>query len=201
MPLYEHIFLARQDVSGQQVDAMIKDYTKIIEEGGGKVGKTEYWGLRALAYKMKKSRKAHYALMNIDAPPAAVAEMERRMGLSGDVIRFLCVRVENHDSEPSVQMRKGDRDERRGERDGDRGGFRGGFRGGGRWAGGGARSGERGAPRGDRSEGSTSRARSGGTSRSGERDGADGQPRPPRPPRPPRGENPPRSDGGSSSES
>src|SRR5262245_17751068 len=203
MPLYEHIFLARQDISGQQVDAMIKDYTKVIEDGGGKVGKTEYWGLRALAYKIKKSRKAHYALMNIDAPPAAVAEMERRMSLSGDVIRFLSVRVEAHEAEPSVQMRKGDREERRGDREGERGGFRGGARGGGRGPSGGARSGERGAPRGERSESSTFRTRSGGSSRGGdrEREGGDGQPRPQRPPRPPRGESPPRGDDSSSSES
>ncbi len=122
MPLYEHVFLARQDVSPAQVEAMMKEYGQVIEEGGGRVGKTEYWGLKGLAYKIKKSRKAHYALMNIDAPPAAVAEMERRMGISTDVIRFLTIKVEAHETEPSVQMRKGDRDDRR---DGDRGGFRG----------------------------------------------------------------------------
>ncbi len=122
MPLYEHVFLARQDVSPAQVEAMMKEYGQVIEEGGGRVGKTEYWGLKGLAYKIKKSRKAHYALMNIDAPSAAVAEMERRMGISTDVIRFLTVKVEAHETEPSVQMRKGDRDDRR---DGDRGGFRG----------------------------------------------------------------------------
>lgn len=140
MPLYEHVFIARQDVSSQQVDAMVKEYSQVIEEGGGKIGKTEYWGLKSLAYKIKKSRKAHYTLMNIDAPPAAVAEMERRMGLSPDVIRFLTVRVEALETEPSAQMRRGDREERRG--DGDRGGprgDRGGFRGG-----------DRGGPRGDR---------------------------------------------------
>ena len=82
MPLYEHVFLARQDISQAQVEALTKEYTEVIEEGGGKVGKTEYWGLKTLAFKIKKNRKAHYSLMNIDAPPAAVAEMERRMGLS-----------------------------------------------------------------------------------------------------------------------
>jgi len=138
MPLYEHVFLARQDISQAQVEALTKEYGEVIAEGGGRVGKTEYWGLKSLAFKIKKNRKAHYALMNIDGPPAAVAEMERRMSLSPDVIRFLTVRVERHEAEPSVQMRKSDRDERR---DGERGGFRGergGFRG------------ERGGPRGDR---------------------------------------------------
>ena len=143
MPLYEHVFLARQDISQSQVEALSKEYAQIIEEGGGKVGKTEYWGLKTIAFKIKKNRKAHYSLMNINAPPAAVTEMERRMGLSTDVIRFMTVRVAAHETEPSVQMRKGDRDDRRdgdrggfrgdrgGFRGGDRGGFRGGFRGGG----------------------------------------------------------------------
>src|SRR5882672_6389412 len=131
MPLYEHVFLARQDISQAQVEALTKEYSDVIAEGGGKVGKTEYWGLKTVAFKIKKNRKAHYSLMNIDAPPAAITEMERRMGLSPDVIRFITVRVEAHETEPSIQMRKSDRDDRR---DGDRGGFRGdrgGFRGGG----------------------------------------------------------------------
>jgi small subunit ribosomal protein S6 len=129
MPLYEHVFLARQDISTQQVEALTKEFGQVIDEAGGKVGKTEYWGLKSLSHKIKKNRKAHYTLMNIDAPPAAVAEMERRMGISTDIIRFLTIRVEQHETEPSAQMRKSDRDER-----GDRGGFRGdrgGFRGGG----------------------------------------------------------------------
>jgi small subunit ribosomal protein S6 len=153
MPLYEHVFLARQDISQAQVEALTKEYTTVIEEGGGKVGKTEYWGVKTIAFKIKKNRKAHYSLLNIDAPPAAVAEMERRMGLSTDVIRFLTVRVDEHETEPSIQMRKSDRDER-GDRDrggfrgGDRGGFRGGDRGGG---GGGFRAREDGdRPRGPR---------------------------------------------------
>jgi small subunit ribosomal protein S6 len=132
MPLYEHVFLVRQEISPAQVEALTKEYSEVIESQGGKVGKTEYWGLKTLAYKIKKNRKAHYALMNIDAPPAAVQEMERRMRLSPDVIRFLTVRVDEHQTEPSVQMRKGDRDERRGEREGERGrlrGERGGLRG------------------------------------------------------------------------
>jgi small subunit ribosomal protein S6 len=171
VPLYEHVFLARQDISQAQVDALVKEYGEVIAEGGGKVGKTEYWGVKPLAYKIKKNRKAHFSLMNIDAPPAAVAEMERRMTLSPDVIRFLTVRVEAHETEPSIQMRKSDRDERR---DGDRGGggFRGeraGFRGGERGERGGFRDGDRRGPRGDRGD------RPGGGPRR-DRDG----PRPPR---------------------
>jgi small subunit ribosomal protein S6 len=131
MPLYEHVFLARQDISQAQVEALTKEYSEIITEAGGKIPKVEYWGVKTLAFKIKKNRKAHYSLLNIDASPSAVAEMERRMNLSPDVIRFLTVRVEEHEAEPSIQMRKGDRDDRR---DGERGGFRGdrgGFRGGG----------------------------------------------------------------------
>ncbi len=196
MPLYEHVFLARQDVSTQQVEAMIKQYSDVITEGGGKVAKTEYWGLKSLAFKMKKSRKAHYALMNIEAPPPAVAEMERRMGLSTDVIRFITIKVEAHETEPSAQMRKSDRDER-GER-GERGGFRGGREGGGgfrggREGGGGFRGGREGGgggfrgPRegGDREGGSTFRSRPPreGGPREGGFGGGDRGPRPPRPPR------------------
>ena len=141
--------LARQDISQAQVEALTKEYTGVIEEGGGKIGKTEYWGLRTVAFKIKKNRKAHYSLMNIEAPPAAIAEMERRMGLSPDVIRFITVRVEAHETEPSIQMRKSDRDDRRdgdrgGFRGGDRGGFRGGDRGGFRGGGGGGFRGDRG---------------------------------------------------------
>ena len=129
MPLYEHVFLARQDVSQTQVEALTKEFSEVIEQLQGKVAKTEYWGLRSLTYKIKKNRKAHYTLLNIDAPPAAVNEMERRMGISTDVLRFLTVRVDEHEAEPSIQMRKSDREER-GERGGggfgrDRGGFRG----------------------------------------------------------------------------
>jgi small subunit ribosomal protein S6 len=122
MPLYEHVFLARQDVSQQQVDALTNEYKQVITDAGGSVGRVEYWGLKSLAYKIKKNRKAHYTALNIDAPHSAVAEMERRMGLSTDVLRFLTIRVDAHETEPSVQMKKGsDRDDRRGG-----GGFRGG---------------------------------------------------------------------------
>jgi small subunit ribosomal protein S6 len=113
MALYEHVFLARQDVSGQRVDELIEQFKGILEAGGGSVGKSEYWGLKSLTFRINKNRKAHYTLMNIDAPHAAVAEMERQMGINEDVLRFLTVRVEELDEEPSVQMQKKERDERR----------------------------------------------------------------------------------------
>ncbi len=168
MPLYEHVFLARQDASNAQVEALTKEYTGLIEEGGGKVTKSEYWGLKSLAYKIKKSRKAHFSLLNIDAPHDAVAEMERRMGLSTEILRFLTLKVDEHETEPSVMMRKGDRDDRR---DGDRGfGGRGGFRGGGGRGGGG---GGGGGFRGDRDSGRPRPPR-------GDREGGERPPRPPR---------------------
>lgn len=117
MALYEHIFMARQDISAQQVEALTETFKTIIEEGGGKIAKAEYWGLRPLAYKIKKNRKAHYSLFNIDAPHAAVAEMERQMGLSPDILRHLTLSVKAHEGEPSVMMRaRGGRDDRRGRR-------------------------------------------------------------------------------------
>jgi small subunit ribosomal protein S6 len=180
MPLYEHVFLARQDISQTQVEGLAKEYAQVIEEGGGKVAKTEYWGLKNLAFKIKKNRKAHYSLMNIDASPAAVAEMERRMSLAPDVIRFLTVRVEEHETEPSIQMRKSDRDDRR---DGDRGGFRG-DRGGFRGGGGGFRGGDRGGFRGGGGGGGFRGDRDRGPPRDREA-GGEGD-RPPRGPRPPR---------------
>ncbi len=187
MDLYEHVFLARQDVSNTQVEALTKEYSDIIEQGGGKVTKSEYWGVKSLAYKIKKNRKAHFSLLNIDAPPAALAEMERRMGISTEIIRFLTVKVEQHETEPSAMMRKSDRDERgdRGDRGfggrGGPGGRGGGFRG--DRDGGGGRGGFRGdrdsGPRGGEREGSTFRAR---PPRDGDRPPRDGD-RPPRPPR------------------
>jgi small subunit ribosomal protein S6 len=119
MPLYEHVFLARQDISAQQVEGLLDTYRALVEENGGTVGKTEYWGLKSLAYRIKKNRKAHYTLINIDAPPEAIAEMERQMGLSTDVIRFMTIRVDEHETEPSAMMRRSDRDDRDGR--GDRG--------------------------------------------------------------------------------
>lgn len=120
MALYEHVFLARPDISQQQVDNLVEAYKGVIENNGGKIAKTEYWGLKTIAYRMNKNRKAHYTLMNIDAPHAAVAEMERQMRLSDDVIRFLTVSVEEHEEEPSAQMGRKDRDDRRPGRDDDR---------------------------------------------------------------------------------
>ena len=119
MPLYEHVFLARQDISAQQVKALTTTYETLISENGGKVEKSEYWGLKSLAYKIKKSRKAHYCLFNIDAPHETVAEMERQMNLSTDVMRFMTIRVDEFETEPSIMMRKSDRDDRKG---GNRGG-------------------------------------------------------------------------------
>ncbi|QFT32714.1 30S ribosomal protein S6 [Roseibium porphyridii] len=121
MPLYEHVFLARQDVSAQQVEQLVEQYKGLIEGAGGKVGKIENWGLRTLAYRIKKNRKAHYTLMNIEAPHAAVAEMERQMGLSEDVLRHMTFRVDELDEELSAMMQKRDRDDRRGGGRGDRG--------------------------------------------------------------------------------
>jgi len=116
MSLYEHIFLARQDVSPQQVEALTESFKTIIEENGGTVGKTEYWGLKSVAYRIRKNRKAHYTLMNIDAPSKAVSEMERQQGLSDDVIRILTLRVDALEIEPSVMMKSRGRDDRRGPR-------------------------------------------------------------------------------------
>jgi small subunit ribosomal protein S6 len=136
MPLYEHVFLARQDASTQQVEELTTQMTGIVEQAGGKITKTENWGVRSLTYRMNKNRKAHFVLLNIDAPSAAVAEIERQERISEDVIRYLTVRVEELEEGPSAMMRKADRDRERDDRGGgfgDRGGFRGdrdgGFRG------------------------------------------------------------------------
>ena len=130
MPLYEHVFLARQDASTQQVEELTTQMTGIVEQLGGKVVKMESWGVRSLTYRMNKNRKAHFVLLNIDSPSAAVAEIERQERISEDVIRYLTVRVEEHEEGPSAMMRKADRDRDRDDRGG---GFRGdrdgGFRG------------------------------------------------------------------------
>ena len=130
MALYEHIFLARQDVSPQQVEELTTAFTNLITEGGGKVSKNEYWGLKSLSYRIKKNRKAHYTLLNIDAPHAAVAEMERQQSLNEDILRFMTIRVDELEEGPSAMMQKRDRDDERGDRPGgprgdrgDRGGF------------------------------------------------------------------------------
>jgi small subunit ribosomal protein S6 len=120
MALYEHIFLARQDISPQQAEALTGQFKTIITSLGGTVGKVEYWGVKSLAYRIKKNRKAHFTLMNIDAPPAAITEMERQESLNEDVLRILTLRVEELEEGPSAQLRKRDDDGERGER-GDRG--------------------------------------------------------------------------------
>jgi len=121
MPLYEHVFLARQDVTAQQVEEMTAQFKGIIEGLGGKVEKIEAWGVKSLSYRMRKNRKAHFTLMNVDAPPAALAEVERQQRLSEDVLRFITIRVDEHEAGPSAMMRKVDRDRDRDERRGDRG--------------------------------------------------------------------------------
>jgi small subunit ribosomal protein S6 len=121
MALYEHVFLARQDLAQAQVDALAENAKKIIDDNNGRVVKTENWGLRSLAYKIAKNRKAHYVMLEIDAPGDVVAELERQTQINEDVIRYMTVKVEGHEEGPSVMMRKSDRDrERRGDREGGR---------------------------------------------------------------------------------
>ena len=120
MPLYESVYIARPDISATQVETLTAVMTKILEENGGKVTKDEYWGLKSLAYRIKKNRKGHYSLLNINCPAAALTEMERNMRLHEDVLRYMSVRVDEHEEEPSVMMQsKSSRDDR--DRDRDRG--------------------------------------------------------------------------------
>jgi small subunit ribosomal protein S6 len=134
MALYEHVFIARQDVTAQQVETLTETFKALIAAQGGSVSKVEPWGLKSLAYRIKKNRKAHFTLMNISAPPAAIQELERQQSINEDVLRFLTLRVDEHEAGPSAMLRKrddSDRDERggggggrppRGDRDrGDRG--------------------------------------------------------------------------------
>ena len=139
MAFYENVFIARQDISAAQVDALADQLTELVKEHGGEVKKREYWGLKNLAYRIKKNRKGHYMLFNLDAPAEAVVELERQMRLNEDIIRYLTTRVKELEEEPSIMMRsRGGRDDR-GGRDGRRfGGGRGGPRG------------DRDGPRGDR---------------------------------------------------
>jgi small subunit ribosomal protein S6 len=130
MPLYEHVFLARQDASPQQVEELTAQIKGVVEQMGGKVTKTESWGIRSLTYRMNKNRKAHFTLLNIDGPAAIVAEIERQERIHEDVIRYLTVRVDELEDGPSAMMRKAERDrDERGERGFGGGGFGGGFRG------------------------------------------------------------------------
>ena len=112
MPLYEHVFLARQDLAQAQVDALAENATKIIADNGGKVVKTETWGLRGLAYRIAKNRKAHYVMLDIDAPAPALAELERQTGINEDIIRYMTIRVDELETGPTVMMRKAERSER-----------------------------------------------------------------------------------------
>lgn len=114
MPLYESVVIARQDIATTQVDALADELTNIISEGGGKVAKRENWGLRSLTYRIKKNRKGHYVLFNIDAPPAAINEYERRMRINEDVLRYMTIRVEELEEGPSAVLQNKDRPSERG---------------------------------------------------------------------------------------
>jgi len=116
MALYEHIYLARQDVSAQQVEELTSALTQLLEGNGGKITKSEYWGLKTLSYRIRKNRKAHFTLFNIDAPHAAVNEMERQMRINEDILRFMTIRVDEHEEGPSVMMQKRDERGDRGDR-------------------------------------------------------------------------------------
>lgn len=125
MPLYEHVLIARQDLSNAQAEGLIEHFSAVLSDNGGKVVGTEYWGVKTMAYKINKNRKGHYAFFRTDAPSAAVLEMERLARLHDDVMRVLSIKVEAHEDGPSVQMQKrderGDRDSRDGAPRGDRG--------------------------------------------------------------------------------
>ena len=113
MPLYENVFIARQDISGAQVDTLADQFTQLIADNGGEVKKRENWGLRNLAYRMSKNRKGHYVLFNIDAPSPAVAELERTMRINEDVLRYLTIRVDELEEGPSpVMLNRGGREDR-----------------------------------------------------------------------------------------
>ena len=122
MALYEHVFLARQDLSQQQVDALVEHYKGVIAANGGSVGRVENWGLKSLTYRVNKNRKAYYTLMDLDCPPAALKEMERQMGLSEDILRFLTIKVEKHEEGASAMMQKREERSERGDRGFDRSG-------------------------------------------------------------------------------
>jgi len=122
MALYEHVFLARQDLSQQQVDALVEHFRGVIGSNGGSIGRVENWGLKSLTYRVKKNRKAYFTLMDITAPPAAVKEMERQMGISEDILRFMTVKVDKHEEGQSAMMQKREERSDRGDRGfGDRG--------------------------------------------------------------------------------
>jgi small subunit ribosomal protein S6 len=121
MPLYENVFIARQDISATQVEGLADGFTQLIAENGGEVKKREYWGLRNLAYRMRKNRKGHYVLFHLAAPPAAVAELERTMRINEDVLRYLTIKVDALDEGPSaIMLNRGGRDDRGRRGSGDR---------------------------------------------------------------------------------
>ena len=126
MALYETVFIARQDISSAQAETLAETYSQMIVENGGQVTKTEHWGLKTLAFRMNKNRKGHYVLFNIDAPSAAVLEMERNMRINEDVLRYMSIRVDALEEGPSAMMQNRDRGGERGDR-ADRGGDRGGM--------------------------------------------------------------------------
>ncbi|MGB0382280.1 MAG: 30S ribosomal protein S6 [Alphaproteobacteria bacterium] len=121
MKLYEHVFIARQDLSHSQAEALGQKYSEIISNHGGEIVNSEYWGLRSLAYPIKKYRKGHYVLLNISASSDAVHEMERLMRFDEDIIRHLTIKVDKHPEGPSVilQNKGGDRRKPRRDDDGD----------------------------------------------------------------------------------
>jgi small subunit ribosomal protein S6 len=125
MPLYEHVFISRQDLSNAQAEGLIEHFSTVLKDNGGSVIDFEYWGVKTMAYKINKNRKGHYAFLKSDAPSAAVQEMERLMRLHDDVMRVLTIKVEAHVEGQSVQMQKRD-DRERGDRP--EGGFGGGER-------------------------------------------------------------------------
>ncbi|MCA0922890.1 30S ribosomal protein S6 [Pseudooceanicola nanhaiensis] len=117
MPLYEHVFISRQDLSNAQAEGLIEHFGAVLSDNGGKLVDHEYWGVKTMAYKINKNRKGHYAFLRSDAPASAVQEMERLMRLHDDVMRVLTIKVDEHAEGPSVQMQKReDRDDRRRER-------------------------------------------------------------------------------------
>jgi small subunit ribosomal protein S6 len=121
VPYYESVFIARPDISAAQVETLTDAMKEIVTGNGGSVTKSEYWGLKSLSYRIKKNRKGHYALLNIDAPADAIRELERNMRINEDVIRYITIRVDELETEPSIMMRSKGQREDRGRRD-DRGG-------------------------------------------------------------------------------
>ena len=104
MRLYESVFIARQDVSTTQVENLTREFSAVIENGGGKIHKHEYWGLRTLAYRVKKNRKGHYVMLNLETAPETLVEYERILGLNEDVLRFMNITIDEALEDPSIMM-------------------------------------------------------------------------------------------------